>query len=747
MKKSKMEKVKQKEGEMKRLLLVSNRLPVTVSKRKSKLNYKFSEGGLATGLKSFHDKFTSVWIGWCGMPTDNLKKDERCVVSDTLEKDYNCHSVFLSRRQIQQYYYGFSNKTLWPLFHYFSDYAQYDDSQWGHYKSVNKVFSDILSERAGDEDTIWIHDYHLFLLPELVRKNFPNAPLGFFLHIPFPSYEIFRLLPWRKELLQGMLGADLIGFHTYDYVQHFLESVRNICGYEHSLGYISVEDRIVKADAYPMGIDFAKFSNAPQSPEVKREIKRLLRDMPDQKIILSVDRLDYTKGILHRLHAFDYFLDNNPQFRGKVSLLAIAVPSRTNVGAYRELKRQLDELIGYINGKHGMVNWIPVRYFYRSFPFHILSAFYNISDVALVTPIRDGMNLIAKEYVAAKTDGSGSLILSEMTGAAKELGEAYIVNPNNLNETANAIKRALESSIKVQKKQMGAMRERLERYDVGRWANEFMLGLSNVKERQQQRYRKKLSREVKEEFVTHYTESKRRLLMLDYEGTLIPSNRTLKQARPDKELTDILQMLTQDEKNEIILISGRQRSTLEDWFSGFDLSFIAENGAWIKKKGNDWKILKNLDKNWKRELRNIVQLHADRTPGSTVEEKEFSLVFQYQKADPKLASVRTAELKEALLALTAHQDLGILEGSKRLEIKNPSINKGAAAASWLVSENWDFILAAGDEWTDEELFNSLPEFAYSLKVGWKPTSANYNIDSYLSMRSILKRFCKTSGAS
>ncbi len=370
---------------MDRLLIISNRLPVSIEKRKGALHFHPSVGGLATGLSALYKSYSSIWIGWPGIALDNIKEGAE-EIETKLMSELDCKPIFLSQTDIEKYYHGFSNRTLWPLFHYFPQYVVNDRSFWEAYKRVNKLFSDSVLEIARKGDTIWIHDFHLMLLPSLIREKLPDAAIGFFQHIPFPSFEIFRLLPWREEILEGLLGADLIGFHTYDYARHFLLSVHRLLGYEYSMGQINAHDRIIRVDTFPMGIDYARFSNAVYNPEVKKEIANLQDKLHDRKIIISIDRLDYTKGIPQRLEAFSAFLNRNPEYKEKVSFILVAVPSRTQVEHYRLLKKEVDELTGKINGEHGRIGWVPVCYLYRFLDFPALVALYIVADVAVVTP-------------------------------------------------------------------------------------------------------------------------------------------------------------------------------------------------------------------------------------------------------------------------------------------------------------------------------------------------------------------------
>ncbi|MHC4619519.1 MAG: bifunctional alpha,alpha-trehalose-phosphate synthase (UDP-forming)/trehalose-phosphatase [Planctomycetota bacterium] len=720
------------------LLIVANRLPVSVTRRSDRLDFSASPGGLAAGLSALSKSHHQVCMGWPGITTERLTAEERTEISNKLAKR-NCHPIFLSARQIENYYQGFANKTIWPLFHYFPLRTIYENRFWRAYRQVNELFCSEVKKIAKTADRIWIHDYHLMLLPQLVRRELPEVEVGFFLHIPFPSFELFRLLPWREEILNGLLGADVIGFHTYDYARHFLTSASRIVGVEHTMGELTLGNRIIKVDAFPMGIDYEKYSQAPALAAVRQEAKRIRQKIGDCKIVISIDRLDYTKGIIQRLEAFDLFLSENPEYRGKVTLIMVAVPSRTRVGEYATLRKQLEQLVGRVNGEHGMLGWMPVWYLYRSLPFERLTALYHLADVALVTPLRDGMNLIAKEFLAAKTDGKGVLVLSEMTGAASELGEALIVNANNKAAIIAAIKEALEMPTDEQIQRNRLMQSRLSRYDVSRWALDFLNALSDVSKTQQELSVRRLSETATRELVAQYHKSRKRLLFLDYDGTIVSFRDRPEKAGPDHEIIRLLQTLAKDTKNCLVVISGRDKETLNFWLGPLDITLIAEHGAWIREQGRDWHCVEPSHYDWKEAIRPILELYTDRTPGSFIEEKDFCLVWHFRKADAELAYVRGQELKDHLLNLTANLDVGVFEGSKIIEVRHLGINKGRAAELWLAKQIWDFIIAAGDDYTDEEMFAALPETAYSIKVGPSISKARFNIDSVSEMRVLLKR--------
>ncbi|MBI2989140.1 MAG: bifunctional alpha,alpha-trehalose-phosphate synthase (UDP-forming)/trehalose-phosphatase, partial [Deltaproteobacteria bacterium] len=667
-----------------------------------------------------------VWVGW---PGSTVAAQFRAELKREAQARFQSHPVFLSEEEMEQFYLGFCNATIWPLFHYFPSYAVYQPKFWEQYKRVNEVFCETLLDIVRQDDLVWIHDYHLMLLPRLLQARAPHLSVGFFLHIPFPSFEVFRLLPgkWRRGILEGLLGADLLGFHTHEYVQHFLQSVLRILGYEHNMGQILTPDGIVKADSFPMGIDFEKFSIALNDPDVRREEDDLKNTFSQVKVVLSVDRLDYSKGILNRLEGFEIFLETSPQYHGRVVLLMVVVPSRIGVYQYDLMKRQIEELVGKINGRFGRIDWTPVVYQYRHVPFQSLVALYSVSDVCLVTPLRDGMNLVAKEYVATRKDGAGILILSEMAGAAKELAEAIIINPNNREEIAEALKDALETPVEEQRRRNQIMQRRLRRYNVNRWAEDFMRALVAIKDEQKRLQTRLVTPETRDELVGSFAGARRRLLLLDYDGTLVAYAAEPKMAGPTDLVLSLLGELASNAANQVVLISGRDRNTLETWFGRLPVSLVAEHGVWIREQNEDWRMTKPLSNDWKPQILALLEMYADRLPGSFIEEKEFSYVWHYRKADPELASLRAKELVDDLVHFTASIDVQVIQGNKVVEVQNSGVNKGAAALHFLSKDRFEFVLAVGDDWTDEDLFKAVPEMAYSIRVGMAQSYARFNL--------------------
>jgi len=712
-----------------RLLIVSNRLPVTVSIHNGQLTYHPSSGGLASGIGSYLDAVAhrgehAVWIGWPGadVPLDLTQE-----VSDVLARDHGAAPVFVDAATMASFYEGFCNDTLWPLFHYFPSIAVFKDAFWNDYYEVNRIFCDAVVRIARPGDVIWVHDYHLLLLPRMLKERLPDNSVGFFLHIPFPSFEIFRMLParWRNVILEGMLGADLIGFHVNEYANYFLRCVLRILGHDHALGRIQARDHLAEVDAFPMGIDYKRFRDAAHSGEVVRRRDALRATVRDRKMIVSVDRLDYTKGVVNRLRGYEYFLRTHPQWRKRVVLALVIVPSRENVDEYQRMKRQIDEAIGRINGKYGSLDWTPISYQYTSLDYQDLVAFYAAGDVALVTPLRDGMNLVAKEYVASCGNGRGVLILSEMAGAARELGEAVVINPTTREEIAEALEIALEMPPDEQARRLRVMHERLRKYDVRRWAGEFLDRLQNVRELQKQFASGIMTAENRELVIESYHAARRRLLLIDYDGTLVPYARHPEAATPSQELLDVLGRIANDGSTDLVLVTGRTRDTMSTWFTDPAIHIVAEHGAWIQHAGGDWKLTRPLRMEWKEKVLPIMREAADRLPGSFVEEKDYSLVWHYRQAEPDLAAMRAHALVDMLTQFTANLDLVVVPGSRSVEVRDVHVSKAQAVLEFVRDQ--DFVLAIGDDTTDEDMFRALPPGAYSIRVGVVATHARFNV--------------------
>lgn len=724
-----------------KFIIVSNRLPVSVSKDDAgTLIFTPSSGGLATAMSSVEGHTAKhLWVGWPGIASDGLTAHDKKTIIKKLA-EYGCYPVFLTAEEVNLFYEGYSNETIWPLFHYFKRIAQYKTEYWEGYKLVHERFKDVVQSLADPQAAIWIHDYHLMLLPQLLRQSLPKSSIGFFLHIPFPSFEIFRLLPNRKEILEGLLGADLLGFHIYDYVRHFTSSVLRTLGHSIHNGSVMLPDRVVKADAFPIGIDYEKYRASVESAVVQQEIQSIQAHYKDQQIILSVDRLDYSKGIGERLDAYEQFLREHPEYHKKVVLVMVAVPSRTDVDAYKDLRDRIEKTVSRINGTYASFDWTPISYQFKNLPFEQVLALYSQADVALVTPLRDGMNLVAKEYIASKQTCNGVLILSEFTGAVDELPEALIINPNDRQAVVEAISHALTMPESEQRQRIEAMQARLSTYTVQRWAHDFIEQLAAAKHDQMKQNSKLITTQKQRNILEAFEPAKARAVILDYDGTLRPfvNSPAPSRASPSDKLYELLSSIAQMPNTDLYLASGRSREAMEGWFGDLPATLIAEHGFWVREN-NEWSQEATNFKNYKSDILALCKQYAERTPGATVEQKTFSIVWHYRNVPPELAFARNSNLRHDLQELLKDSDIGIYSGHKILEVKPRGITKGVALDELFIDKNYDFILCAGDDYTDEDMFHALPESAFTIKVGQGDTNARYQLESPEKLTKLLEQ--------
>jgi len=715
-------------------IIVSNRLPVKISEGADGPELQPSEGGLATGLASIHQREGNIWIGWPGLSVESQEQQDYFTEKLTAQR---LIPIFLSEEEINGFYEGFSNEVLWPIFHYISTYANYDLNNWEIYKKVNQRFLDVIVEQAGPNDTIWIHDYQLLLLPGLVRQALPDATIAYFQHIPFPSQELFRFIPWRGELLAGMLGADLLGFHTFDDVRHFVSSATRLSPIHSRSNRLEVDGRAVFAEPYPMGIDSDKFAKLSHEVGVCKRVDELKQNFDGQKIILCIDRLDYSKGILQRLHAFELLLSEYPEYHKKITLYMVVVPSRDTVPEYRRLKEQIDQLVGNINAQYGTFDWYPIAYFYHGYPMEEITALYNAADICLVTPMRDGMNLVCKEYIACRKNIDGILILSEMAGASKELIDALIVNPNNIHDIRDALITALTMPRDEERKRMKSMRSLVFKFTVHHWAKLFMDRLNEIKSLQQSNKARLVHEDIKDKIITGYKKASSRLLLLDYDGTLVGFQDDIDKASPDDALYTLLNKLDGDVANHMVIISGRKHQTLDKWFNDTKYTLVAEHGVWTRDHETEWRLKPGLSSKWKDEVSSLMESYADRTPGAFVEEKSFSLAWHYRKVETGLGILRANELLDSLKNFASTYGLQLLDGDKVVEIRSAEVNKGRAALDLLHRNHYDFILAIGDDRTDEDTFQALPSEAITIKVGDVMSAARYYLKRWQDVRELL----------
>ena len=726
---------------MPQILIVSNRLPVTVKKVAGVLTFETSMGGVATGLASYVASRKNKWIGWPGIASDELTESDKVQIVKELAKRH-CVPVFLTKRQLSYFYNGYSNSLLWPLFHNLP-MAEADDRWWPAYKAVNKAFSTAVFQVATATSSIWVQDYQLLLLPELLKLDRPTMQVGFFLHIPFPEVRALAKLPAANRLLKGMLGADLVGFHTKSYVSNFVKAAQS-----YDLG-VSVDDqlvlpgRTVKVTAFPMGIDYEKFKLARKSPAVKAAVKALEHKYKGLKIIAGVDRLDITKGFIERLNAYRDFLRQHQRELGKVVFVLVGAPSRSEIAAYQKLSTKVDALVVAINKEFGTPKWQPVDYNNQGLNFEEVTALFQIADVAFVAPLRDGMNLVAKEYIASKKK-RGVLILSDTAGAAHELQDALLVSHKKPATLVIALDQALHMRRREMKSRFIRMQRHLASNTVHTWASDFMTTLQKPVPGTVQLLTRALTPKLQATIHARYLQANKRLLLLDYDGTLVPFSQNYKDSAVPKGLLQTLRKLTADPANTVVIVSGRSADDLDSRFGSLGVHLVAEHGAMTKNTGqNRWQTLARAEGRWKKQLLPVLRKYASLTPLARVEEKPHSLVWHYRQSPSYYAQKNVVILKRTLKPLLKSFGLALFQGNKILEFKDPTITKGTAIKKWL-ADDIPFVLVIGDDYTDEDMFTAVPMSSYSVKVRGGRTAARYRLPSDTAVTDFLKTLTRHS---
>ncbi|MDQ2670627.1 MAG: bifunctional alpha,alpha-trehalose-phosphate synthase (UDP-forming)/trehalose-phosphatase [Gemmatimonadota bacterium] len=724
-----------------RLLIVANRLPVTVTPQGDGFQIERSAGGLATGLSGPHEQSGGLWIGWPGVPGEDLDDRQSTRLREQLAEQ-RLVGVTLSADQVRRFYEGFSNGVLWPLFHYQFDQVPALSEHWDAYEEVNRRFAEAVAEHHRPGDTVWVQDYQLMLVPRFIRELVPEARIGFFLHIPFPDFEVFRTLPVRTQVLEGLLGADLVGFHTASYLRHFASSLMHLLGLTPVIDRVQVGEREVRLGAFPMGIDFETFEAVARKPEVEEEVKALRGD-GDVQLLVGIDRLDYTKGIPRRLLAFERLLERHPELSERVRLVQVAVPSRTGVEAYQEFRAMVDELIGRIHGAFATPHWVPVHYMYRSLAEDEVVALYRAADVMLVTPIRDGMNLVAKEFIASRVDGDGVLVLSEFAGAASELAEAIHVNPYDIAGTAEAYYRALTTEQDERRSRMRALRERVRNYDVHHWVNSFLEQLRLAGSNERRRLAPRVPTVPPRTLAERVRDAEHLLLLLDYDGTLSPIAPTPELARPSRTLQALLAEIADRPNTTVHIVSGRRRDTLEQWLGVLNVALHAEHGVWTRGPGGRWTTTADLSTPWREPVLAILREVTSRTPGALVEEKSPGLAWHYRMADPEFGAAQANELRVHLAQVLSNEPVEVLQGHKVVEIRPHGINKGTILRPALeAAPEGSTILAIGDDVTDEDLFAALPPDAVAVRVGDGVTRAQFRLAGVAEVHELLAELAR-----
>ncbi|EJU04984.1 alpha-trehalose-phosphate synthase t [Dacryopinax primogenitus] len=495
-----------------RLLVVSNRLPITISKdAKGEYHFKMSSGGLVSALSGCKKSMSFTWIGWPGF---FIPPKDRPLVDKRLEEEYSCQAVYLDDDVADRHYNGFANSILWPLLHYHPGEMNFDEANWLAYRQANMQFAEVVRDQVRPGDMVWVQDYHLMLMPMMLRNmlqggkaggltneemprimegvhqapkqanghELKNIKIGFFLHTPFPSSEIYRILPVRREILLGVLHCDLIGFHTYDYARHFLSSCTRILGLATMPNGVEFEGRYAHVGTFPIGIDPDQFIDNLEKPAVRARISELEQRFKGVKVIVGVDRLDYIKGMPQKLHALEMFLADHPEWIGKVVLVQLAVPSRQDVEEYQNLRSTVNELVGRINGRFGTVEFMPIHFMHKSLQFDELCALYALSNVCLVSSTRDGMNLVSYEYIACQQKRQGVLIISEFAGAAQSLNGSLVVNPWDPRQVADAIYDAVTMLPETRAENHKKLFKYVSKYSAAYWGTSFVTELNRIKQ-------------------------------------------------------------------------------------------------------------------------------------------------------------------------------------------------------------------------------------------------------------------------
>jgi trehalose 6-phosphate synthase/phosphatase len=715
-----------------RTLIASNRLPLTIA---TGGRIEPSTGGLATGLRGPHEAGGGLWFGWPGSLRAVPAKERRALLQQL--RDQRFVPIELSRDEVDRYYSDFCNGVLWPTFHYLLDRVPLRTPDWEVYRRVNERFADAIAAQWHPGDVVWVHDFHLMLLPALLRQRLPGARIGFFLHIPFPSSEVFRVLPWRADLLRGLLGADLIGFHTLSYVRHFAASLLRILGLEVEVDRVNHGDREVRVAAMPMGIDVGAFQALAEDPTVVAEAQQVREHRAGVQCVLGIDRLDYTKGIPRRLLAFERLLEQRPKDAPPVQLVQVAVTSRGDVSEYQTFKRGVDELVGRINGRFGTPGFTPIRYVNRALNARDVTVLYLAADVMLVTPLRDGLNLVAKEFVAARTDGDGVLVLSEFAGVASELPEALQFNPYDVDGAAAALAAALSMPVDERRRRMAAMRQGLANHDVHRWVRSFLDELAAAPPPST---RPRTGLPPIQQALAANRHRPRTLLFLDFDGTLVDFTSRPELAAPDRDLVDLLRRLGDHEALEVHLVSGRPREFLDLAFGDLRVGLHAEHGLASRPPGAaEWTSLPGGEPEWHRRVLSLLERVASHVPGAFVECKARSIAWHYRLVEPAFASTVAKELRLHLLELLSNVGVAVVDGNHVIEVRPQGVDKGQIVARTLAAQSTPVtVLVIGDDRTDEDMFTAAPADAITVHIGRGQSSARFELPDPGAVRLLLR---------
>lgn len=731
--------------EKSRLIVVANRLPISLvsDPESGELRSKKSSGGLVSALNGVHG-LNMLWVGWPGRPIT----EEEAPDVERVCRDAGCIPVHLDAETVKLYYDGFANNVLWPLFHYIplpiEDSADVERAQWEAYQRANQAFADKVCEIARDGDAIWFQDYHLMLAPQMLRSARPSLKIGWFLHTPFPSSEIYRSLSFREAILEGVLSADLVGFHTFDYGRHFLNSCTRILGLEYTPYGVESKGHLTRVGTFPIGIDPPKFLEELQQPRTQEQVSAFQSKFEGKRVVVGVDRLDMIKGIPQKLLAFEKFLTEHPEWRDSVVLVQVAVPSRITVPEYQRLRQHVHELVGRINGRFGTLSHVPIHYLDQSIPFHEMCALFRCSDLALITSVRDGMNLVSYEYIMCQKDKHGVLVLSEFAGAAQSLGAgALLVNPWNVRHTAATIHTALVMSEEERAERHRYLLRYVMEHTSQRWASAFLGELTDTHEEVLQTEAKKPPPLDLQGLRTSYNASRGRLIILGFQGTLTAADpynhnqwalrsvralppffvRPRSPARlrpcltpsPAQHLARVrkcLADLAADPRNQVLIISASTRETLDSHFGELPVFLAAENGTFLRAgdRTQEWVCLETPDLSWMDPVADVFNYFSERTPGAVVERRETSVVFNFRNVELEYGRLQARDVLVHLFAgPLSIAPVDVMQGTKSLEVRHMGVTKGqmllrvlmevlsnpvSPVASHLTSQDIDFAFCA-----------------------------------------------------
>nr|ALN13346.1 trehalose-6-phosphate synthase-13 [Hevea brasiliensis] len=778
-----------------RKIIVTNMLPLHAKKDPGTAKWCFSwdEDSLYLQLKDgFSPETEFIYVGSLKADIDASEQEE---VSQKLLEDFNCVPTFLPQDLQKKFYLGFCKQQLWPLFHYMlpmcPDHGdRFDRTLWQAYVSANKMFADKIMEIISpEEDYVWVHDYHLMLLPTFLRKGYNRVKLGFFLHSPFPSSEIYRTLPVRDEILRGLLNCDLIGFHTFDYARHFLSCCSRMLGldYESKRGHIGLDyfGRTVYIKILPVGIHICRLESVMNLPSTSAKVKEIQEQFSGRKVILGIDDMDIFKGISLKLLAMEQLLQQHPDLQGKVVLVQIVNPARGSGKDVQEAKRETYLTAKRINDVYGSPEYEPVILIDRPVPRYEKTAYYALAECCIVNAVRDGMNLVPYKYIVCRqgtpymdkamgitsdSPRTSMLVVSEFVGCSPSLSGAIRVNPWDIEAVADALNLAI--TMRESEKQL--RHEKHYRYvsthDVAYWARSFMQDLERAC---QDHYNKRcwgigfglgfrvvslspsFRRLCIEHIVSAYKRTNRRAIFLDYDGTVVPQTSIVKS--PSSEVISVLKALCNDQNNSVFIVSGRGKNSLSGWLDPCErLGIAAEHGYFMRwNKTSEWEthsVADDLD--WKSIVEPIMRLYAETTDGSSIEVKESALVWHHHDADPDFGSCQAKELLDHLENVLANEPVVVKRGQHIVEVKPQGISKGSVAEKVLSNmvdqgKPPDFVLCIGDDKSDEDMFESIlntvsaptlplaPEI-FACTVGRKSSKAKYYLDDTVDVVKLLQ---------